>query len=69
MASRGLSLVRTGQAAIGNGYRSTDVTVTTVADVMSHDVTAIRRETPVYQAARILLERGLPGEPRDRSRG
>jgi len=61
MASRGLSLVRIGQAAIGDGYRSADVI--TVAAVMSRDVTTIRRETPIHQAARILLEQGLPGAP------
>ena len=59
MAHRGLSLVRIGQTAVGEEDRSADVT--TVADIMSRDVTAIRRETSIHQAARILLERGLPG--------
>lgn len=61
MASRALSLVRSGQTAADEEYRSADVA--TVADVMSRDVTAIRRETLFHQAARVLLERGLPGVP------
>ena len=61
MASRGLSLVRSGQTGVGEEYRSDDVTK--VAAVMSRDVTAIRLETPIHQAARVLLERGLPGVP------
>ena len=61
MASRGLSLVRTGQTAMGEENRSADVT--TVADVMSRDVTAIHRGTSIHQVARVLLERGLPGAP------
>jgi CBS domain-containing protein len=46
---------------VGEEDRSADVT--TVADIMSRDVTAIRRETSIPQAARVLLERGLPGAP------
>ena len=61
MASKGLSLVRIGQTAGGAECRSADVT--TVAGVMSHDVRAIHRETPIHQVARILLEQGLPGAP------
>ena len=61
MVRSGLSVVRIGQAAAREEYRSPGAT--TVADVMSRDVTAIRRETPVHQAARVLLERGLPGAP------
>jgi CBS domain-containing protein len=60
MAHRGLSLVRSGQTTVDEEHRSA---VTTVAAVMSGDVTAIRLETPIHQAARVLLERRLPGAP------
>ena len=61
MVRRGLSLVRIGQAAAEAEHRLPDVT--TVADIMSRDLTAVRRETPIHLAARVLLERGLPGAP------
>ena len=59
MARRGLSLVQIAQTAEGKEHRLPDVT--TVADIMSRDVTAVCCETPIHQAARVLLERGLPG--------
>jgi CBS domain-containing protein len=61
MASRGLSLVRTDQPAKSEDRRSAEVT--TVAEIMSRDVAAIHRETPIYQVASVLLEWGLPGAP------
>ena len=56
-----MSLVRIEQTAAGEERRSPDVI--TVADIMSRDVTAVRRETPIHHAVRVLLERGLPGAP------
>jgi CBS domain-containing protein len=37
--------------------------MTTVKDIMSRDVAAIHSETPIHQAASVLLEWGLPGAP------
>ena len=61
MAQRGLSLVQSSQTAAEEECRWSETT--TVGDVMSRDTTAVCRETPIQQAARILVEQGLPGVP------